>query len=384
MLRYLANRAAVLQAPLQQDSKVLWLMWGMVCLIVVAILSVTSLVILPVSIVGYSLFVVSVLCKGVGGAFSSFGLTILLFFNNKEGTISTPSWISMAQRVTTLIGLLGLLMVGRSVALISVALCFFFIYKRASLGTPLVHSKTVQSVDPNNKKVCWGWDVPLNGELLPQEIMVHILAYLDVPQLLEVSNVCHAWYKYTQSQQLWKYHCSQLTTSPMSNNEIFGPFTNWQLLYQQKCLCVATVSRHNSRDDAWIIIGHNVYDITKFMHQHPGGEDLLLQFAGKDATEAFEDIDHTETALKSRKGLEVGRLQWVPDTKRRSGSLSLIANTFKLQTNSPSCSDCFKGVCAASCKVLDAIKPSGSLGILVAFVALHLCEYLVNSVSLHI
>jgi cytochrome b involved in lipid metabolism len=42
------------------------------------------------------------------------------------------------------------------------------------------------------------------------------------------------------------------------------------------------VAEHNSDKSAWIIIDTVVYDITKFASLHPGGELLLLEYAGKD------------------------------------------------------------------------------------------------------
>ncbi len=48
------------------------------------------------------------------------------------------------------------------------------------------------------------------------------------------------------------------------------------------------IGDHNSAEDCWVVIKKQVYDITTFLDEHPGGKDIILEYAGKDATEAFE------------------------------------------------------------------------------------------------
>lgn len=50
------------------------------------------------------------------------------------------------------------------------------------------------------------------------------------------------------------------------------------------------ISSHNTIDDAWIIIDNDVYDITFFLNDHPGGKSILLQFAGTDVTDIFHEL----------------------------------------------------------------------------------------------
>ncbi|XP_078433282.1 cytochrome b5-like [Wolffia australiana] len=59
---------------------------------------------------------------------------------------------------------------------------------------------------------------------------------------------------------------------------------------------LAEVSKHNSREDCWIVISGKVYDVTKFLDDHPGGDDVLLSSTGKDATDDFEDVGHSSSA----------------------------------------------------------------------------------------
>lgn len=47
------------------------------------------------------------------------------------------------------------------------------------------------------------------------------------------------------------------------------------------------VAKHCSIEDAWIILFGKIYDITQFAHFHPGGLEPLMDYFGKDGTEAF-------------------------------------------------------------------------------------------------
>ncbi|CEP18022.1 hypothetical protein [Parasitella parasitica] len=50
------------------------------------------------------------------------------------------------------------------------------------------------------------------------------------------------------------------------------------------------VAKHNTKNDLWVIIHGKVYDLTKFLPEHPGGQKIIMKYAGKDATSAFEPI----------------------------------------------------------------------------------------------
>jgi L-lactate dehydrogenase (cytochrome) len=40
------------------------------------------------------------------------------------------------------------------------------------------------------------------------------------------------------------------------------------------------VAKHNSKDSCWVVIESTVYDVTRFLPQHPGGPAKLLKYAG--------------------------------------------------------------------------------------------------------
>lgn len=50
-------------------------------------------------------------------------------------------------------------------------------------------------------------------------------------------------------------------------------------------------------------------DVTKFLQEHPGGEEVLLEAAGKDATEEFDAIGHSKAAKELLLKYQVGILK---------------------------------------------------------------------------
>lgn len=68
------------------------------------------------------------------------------------------------------------------------------------------------------------------------------------------------------------------------------------------------VADHNTQNDIWMIINDKVYDCSKFVDEHPGGEEILFDLAGQDATGAFIDIGHSDDATNMLESLYVGDL----------------------------------------------------------------------------
>jgi cytochrome b5 len=55
-----------------------------------------------------------------------------------------------------------------------------------------------------------------------------------------------------------------------------------------------------------IIGGPKVYDVTKYLDDHPGGAEVMLDVAGQDADEFFEDIGHSKEARNELKKFYIG------------------------------------------------------------------------------
>ncbi|XP_055311470.1 cytochrome b5 [Sitodiplosis mosellana] len=75
-----------------------------------------------------------------------------------------------------------------------------------------------------------------------------------------------------------------------------------------KTYSLAEIAKHNSNQSSWIVIHNNIYDVTKFLNEHPGGEEVLLEQAGKDASESFEDVGHSTDAREMMQRYKVGEV----------------------------------------------------------------------------
>lgn len=71
---------------------------------------------------------------------------------------------------------------------------------------------------------------------------------------------------------------------------------------------------HDSSHDLWMVIYNKVYDVTTFASSHPGSAEILFDCGGVDATEAFEDVAHSDDAFQMLKPYFIGDL--APDDCR--------------------------------------------------------------------
>jgi len=73
----------------------------------------------------------------------------------------------------------------------------------------------------------------------------------------------------------------------------------------KKMISLPELQAHSTKDDLYVLINGKVYNATKFLDEHPGGDEVILAEAGKDATEAFEDVGHSDEARDVLAGLFV-------------------------------------------------------------------------------
>ncbi|EXJ63267.1 uncharacterized protein A1O5_11588 [Cladophialophora psammophila CBS 110553] len=57
-----------------------------------------------------------------------------------------------------------------------------------------------------------------------------------------------------------------------------------------------------------MIYEDQVYDVTRFVEEHPGEEEVILNRAGKDGTGAFDEVGHSKEAHKQIRELLIDSL----------------------------------------------------------------------------
>lgn len=85
------------------------------------------------------------------------------------------------------------------------------------------------------------------------------------------------------------------------------------------------VAKNNTEESLWFIIDSKVYDVSDFLDAHPGGEAVLLQVAGQDATTAFYNL-HRQEVLQKYENLCIGTIEGEKPQvlEHKAGDLSLV------------------------------------------------------------
>lgn len=60
-------------------------------------------------------------------------------------------------------------------------------------------------------------------------------------------------------------------------------------------LSISEIKTHNSKTDCWSIVNGNVYNLTSYVKNHPGGEAVLANICGKDGSKAFVNQHNSQS-----------------------------------------------------------------------------------------
>ena len=67
----------------------------------------------------------------------------------------------------------------------------------------------------------------------------------------------------------------------------------------------------NYKTGCWVYRGNKVYDVAAFLPDHPGGDDIILKYAGQNidlAMKNSEEHEHSDSAYDMMEEYLIGRL----------------------------------------------------------------------------
>lgn len=95
-----------------------------------------------------------------------------------------------------------------------------------------------------------------------------------------------------------------------------------------------------------------VFDVSKYIHDHPGGAEIFSEIAGADGSDAFDNAQHSEDAMKIKSGFRVGRLEGANSKKQATKVVRLLEPSTRSMQNALQTKWASQGVIALSTGLL--------------------------------
>jgi 4-hydroxysphinganine ceramide fatty acyl 2-hydroxylase len=101
---------------------------------------------------------------------------------------------------------------------------------------------------------------------------------------------------------------------------------------EERVFAVEEVADHTSKESGgiWVIYDGLVLDVSDFVHDHPGGEQLINRFAGKDITAIYGSEKyhvHSKTSVAILQSLVIGSVSG-HNAKRPAGAMQLASANY--------------------------------------------------------
>merc|ERR1719251_796441 len=99
----------------------------------------------------------------------------------------------------------------------------------------------------------------------------------------------------------------------------------------RRAISETELAKHNTEKDCWLCVHDLVLNLSdEFLSEHPGGPDVITCLAGKDATNDFEDIAHSDSAREWSNKLIIGYKEGADEDAKTK----LLPKTAELKDNS--------------------------------------------------
>jgi hypothetical protein len=143
---------------------------------------------------------------------------------------------------------------------------------------------------------------PKHMEFVLQEvnpdILVHIWGYLTPYELTVTSQLSRSYRTLSSHPKLWLDLTKQLPTPRIASKLSPDP----RVRYFETLMFVIEGMLQDA-DKLVIYLQGDLYDLTYFANEHPGGDAILHEYKGKDATVMFERVTHSAIALQVKENL---------------------------------------------------------------------------------
>lgn len=164
------------------------------------------------------------------------------------------------------------------------------------LSTLTVGDESIPHAKVSPKHTAQNMELVLH--IVDQDTLLHIWSYFTPHGLTITSQLSRSYRELSQHKSLWRLHTSRLPVL----KQPFHPTGQPRMAYFQR---LTLVIEEMLRDDDKLIIqiDGDLYDLTYFVHEHPGGDGVLTEYRGRDATVMFERVTHSAVALQIRENL---------------------------------------------------------------------------------
>lgn len=110
-----------------------------------------------------------------------------------------------------------------------------------------------------------------------------------------------------------------------------GPIAGGNTAGSTSIIAMSDVTLHDSQDDCWIVYYNQVFDMSEYPMDHPGGAFIIHQLCGTDGTVKYGAI-HKQSLLRSVQGELVGVLGAPDSSSANAGTSSGSESTFSSST----------------------------------------------------
>lgn len=142
---------------------------------------------------------------------------------------------------------------------------------------------------------------------LPQEVLHEVLLFLAPRELSQCPIVCKRWNAATgdDADALWRLVFMRDFRESGERFRVVFAIDSWRQFYFQHHVsrAVELARLLGLQDDKklCVAIENHVYDVTSFLHSHPGGYHVIGDVVGTDATAIWEQFQHSAEAKESMK-----------------------------------------------------------------------------------